>query len=166
MKSYSYILLAPALVGLFLATGCSKPEEMSTTPADLPPRREMPKPEVQATTQAVTTAVQQASAQVQTQAAAVQATAQKAATDAQAQAANLTSKTQSVIDSIKSLLAQKKWSEALKALNDLAATKLTPEQQATVDALKQQAVKLGQEAASSKVAEQGGKAVNDLLPKK
>ena len=116
--------------------------------------------------QAQTQAVQTAAAQVQAQTQAVQTAAQSALADTQPAAAGITSKTQAMIEDVKKLLSQTNWSGALKTLTDLAATKLTPEQQATVDSLKQQALKMGQDAAAAKVTDQGTRAINNLLPKK
>jgi glycerol-3-phosphate O-acyltransferase len=56
---------------------------------------------------------------------------------------------QSQIDKVKSLLADKKYAEALTALKELAAMKLTPDQQMMVDGLKAQVEKAMQAEATS-----------------
>jgi hypothetical protein len=167
MKLHTYAVLTSMVGGWLLATGCSKPEQATAPPAvEVQKTPPVVAPDMNAATQAVATAVAQTAAQVQTQTQAVQNAAQSALTDAQPAAAGITSKTQSTIDDVKKLLAQTNWSGALAMLSNLAATKLTPEQQATVDSLKQQAVKLGQDAAAAKVTDQGNRAINNLLPKK
>jgi cytochrome bd-type quinol oxidase subunit 1 len=56
---------------------------------------------------------------------------------------------QSQIDKVKSLLADKKYTEALTALKELSAMKLTPDQQTMVDGLKAQVEKAMQADATS-----------------
>ena len=56
---------------------------------------------------------------------------------------------QSQIDKVKSLLADKKYTEALTALKELSAMKLTPDQQTMVDGLKAQVEKAMQAEATS-----------------
>jgi hypothetical protein len=167
MKIHTYAVLALMVGSWLLATGCSKPEQATAPPAaEVQKTPQVVAPDMKAATQAIASAVDQTTAQVQAQTQAVQTAAQRALADAQPAAAGITSKTQSIIDDVKKLLAQSKWSEALKMLNDLAATKLTPEQQTTVDSLKQQALKLGQDAAAAQVTDPGTRAINNLLPKK
>lgn len=167
MKSYSFSIAILSLGGFLLAAGCSKPEETSAPPAaDLQKKADVVASEAKPAVEPPTPAVQQTSAQVDTQAVAAVAVAPAVVTNAPAQTEAITSKTQSSIDAIRKLLADKKWSEALKMVSDLAATQLTPEQQASVDALKQQALKLGQEEAATKAADQGSKALGGLLQKK
>lgn len=56
---------------------------------------------------------------------------------------------QSQIDKVKSLLADKKYAEALTALKELSAMKLTPDQQTMVDGLKAQVERAMQAEATS-----------------
>jgi hypothetical protein len=56
---------------------------------------------------------------------------------------------QSQIDKVKSLLADNKYAEALTALKELSAMKLTPDQQTMVDGLKAQVEKAMQAQATS-----------------
>ena len=167
MKLHTYAVLVSMAGGWLLATGCSKPEQTTAPPAvEVQKTPPAVAPDMNAATQAVATAVDQTATQVQTLTQAVQNAAQSALTDAQPAAAGITSKSQSRIEDGKKLLAQTNWSGALSMLSNLAATKLTPEQQATVDSLKQQALKMGQDAAAAKVTDQGTRAINNLLPKK
>jgi len=165
MKLNSYYTLPVLVGGLLFLAGCGKSEQASAPTPPEPPKAVEPAAPVIAAADAAAPAVPQAAAQAQTQVVAAPAAVEKPAADAQVQASSLTSKTQTTIDQVKKLLADKNWSEALKALNDLAAAKLTPEQQATIESLKQQALKMGQEAAAAKLTEQGSKAVGDLLKK-
>ncbi|MBN2505884.1 MAG: hypothetical protein JXQ71_04245, partial [Verrucomicrobia bacterium] len=70
---------------------------------------------------------------------------------------------QGVIDNAKNLIGQKKYSEALKTLGDLANVKLTPEQQATVDNLTQAAQKLAARSATEKAAAGAAQSISDAL---
>lgn len=92
--------------------------------------------------------------------------ARKAAADAQAQVAATAAKVASLIDTAKKLTSENKWAEALKILNDLAAAKLTPQQQAVVDSLKEQANKELKAAAAKKATDEAAKAVGGLLKPK
>ena len=181
MKLHTYAVLVSMAGGWLLVTGCSKPEQTTAPPAvEVQKTPPAVAPDMNAATQAVATAVDQTAAQVQTltqavqtaaaqvsaQTQAVQSAAQSALADAQPAAAGITSKSQSMIEDVKKLLAQTNWSGALSMLSNLAASTLTPEQQATVDSLKQQALKMGQDAAAAKVTDQGTRAINNLLPKK
>jgi hypothetical protein len=173
MKTTSLFLLSLCVASLGVTVGCSKQESappvvQTETPAATEAKKatdtaaaDMQK----AADKAAADAKEQAdkvAADAKAQAATAQATADKAAADAQAQSASLTSKTQSLIERVKALLAEKKPAEAMTALSELATAKLTPEQQATVNSLKQQAQALMQEAAAGKASD----AVGGLLNKK
>jgi Spy/CpxP family protein refolding chaperone len=66
-----------------------------------------------------------------------------------------------LIERAKKLLADNKPADALRELQQLAAQKLTPEQQAKVKELMQQA-----QQSASKAADKAADAVNNLLNKK
>lgn len=89
--------------------------------------------------------------------------AKKAAADKQAEMLANVSKIQDLIDTARKLSSENKWSEAMKIINDLAAQKLTPEQQTIVDGLKQQAQKQIQQAAAKKATSEAEKAIGGLL---
>ena len=177
MKPNTYLTLTCA-VGLLFAAGCGKTEEVAVpaTPsvtATTEPAGTEVKKAVDATAAAADTAAAEAKAQADAAAEkaaadlkAAQNSANEAAAKAQADAATITSKAQSSIDAASKLVADGKWSEALKVLTELASLKLTPEQQATVDKLTQQAQKLAQDAVTSQAADKGAKAVGDLFKKK
>jgi hypothetical protein len=74
-------------------------------------------------------------------------------------------KASAIIESAKKLTGENKWAEALKALEQLANYKLTPEQQTLVDGLKKQINAALQQAATQKAAGEAGKALNNLLKK-
>jgi hypothetical protein len=168
MKTLATLAITTTL--LALASGCSKQDQ------DQAPAVSAPRPSATAVTEdaknaagavqeqaaGVQKSVTGAIAEVKDQAAAVKDTAAQAASDAQTA---LTSKAQSMLESAQKLIAEKNWTAALKTLGDLGGLKLSPEQQATLASLKEQAQKLAQEAASSKVANQAEKAVGDLLKK-
>ncbi len=164
---YQRILLSACTVAFCLMAGCSKTEESAPAPAAVEPPKP-PEPPVAATPApkpaepAVATVVQQANEQ----AAAAQKAVQPAAAAVQEQAAAITSKAQSLIDQIRKQIADGKWSDALKSLGEVSALKLTPEQQATVDSLKQQAQTMAQQAATSSAVDKGSKALGDMLKKK
>ena len=174
MKSLSRILTLSSVALLTLSFGCSK-QEPSTPPAasqapspfdkaaaDLKKAADTAQPQAAAVQAAADKTVVDAQAQV----AAASATVTNAVPDAQAPATTtVTSQTQSIIDTIKKLLADNKPADALKMIQDLAAAKLTPEQQTTVDALKTQAQALMQNAAKAKITDKAADAVGGLLKK-
>lgn len=87
-------------------------------------------------------------------------------TNAQAQATALQSQAQGLLDQAKTLVAQKKWSEALALLNQLGGQSLTSEQKTLVQTLKDQAQKAIEAATKAKVTEEAAKAVGGLVPPK
>lgn len=100
------------------------------------------------------------------QAEATKQAAAKAAADKQAQLITTVSKVQGLIETAKKLSGENKWAEALKIVNDLAAQKLTPEQQTIVDSLKQQAQKQAEAAVAKKATDEAEKAIGGLLKPK
>jgi hypothetical protein len=167
-----------ALLACALVTGCNQQDQSSSTPVS----QETKEQAAQRTTltQAVQTvatdvnkaadataqAAQNTAAVAQKEATAAAEALKPAATDIQTQAAALTAKAQSSIDAAKKLVSEGKWAEALQALQQLVGAKVTPEQQSLIDTLKAEAQKLGQQAAASKAAESGQKALGNLLQKK
>jgi hypothetical protein len=93
--------------------------------------------------------------------------AEKTAADKLAQtaaaAAQEKGRIQSLIDTAKNLTGQNKYAEALKLLGELANLKLTPEQQALVDGLKQTAQRQAAQGATDKAAAGASKAIGDAL---
>jgi len=115
-------------------------------------------------------AAELAKAEAMKQAAAEKLAAEKAAAEkiaaeklAQPAAATAQGRIQSLIDTAKSLTGQNKYAEALKVIGELANLKLTPEQQALVDGLKQTAQKQAAQAATDKAAADASKAIGDAL---
>ena len=148
---------------IVLATGCGQKEEIPAPAASAPQK---------STVNAATDNRKAADADKAVQALnetadAARKSAAKVAADAQSQLAGATSKVQSLIDTARKLSGENKWTEALNILNQLASQRLTPEQQAVVDGIKQQAQKQAEEAVAKKAAAEAAKAVGGLLnPKK
>jgi hypothetical protein len=67
---------------------------------------------------------------------------------------------QELIDKTKSLVAEKKYTEALSSLGDLSKMKLTPQQQTWMDEIKAQI----QKAMASQAAPDATKTVSDAIP--
>lgn len=139
--------------GLMLAIGCSKKEE---APAPPPPSAAAPANAIQKaadTAKAQTEVVKDAAAEV------------AATTQGQAEAAS--SKVRDLTEQARKLLGENKPSDALSLLNQLTALKLTPEQQALVQSLKEQAQKAIEAALKTKASDEATKAVGGLVqPKK
>jgi hypothetical protein len=76
-------------------------------------------------------------------------------------AAAATTEAQGLIDKVKSLIAEKKYTEAMNVLKELTALKLTPDQQKIVDDLKAQIKNALQAQATSEAT----KSVGGLLGK-
>lgn len=145
-------------VALLLAIGCSR-QEPAQSAGPAPSQEEIAAKivaEVKAKTNVAPAAPAPAAAVTES---APAAPAQPAPSAAPVE--SVTSKSQTLIDAATKLISEKKWDEALKTLTELTSLKLTPEQQKTVDALKQQAQALAQSAATDKAA----KSVTDLLKK-
>lgn len=189
MKNITIAALALGGVLVFCA-GCGKNESVTPpTAKDSPPSAEATTAQSQiADTEKTAKAAQAAEAQKQAEAAkvadaakaealklqaeaekqaATKAAAEKTATDKLAQtaaaAAQETSRIQNLIASAKNLTGQNKYAEALKILGELANLKLTPEQQALVDGLKQTAEKQAAQAVADKAATSASKAIGDVL---
>lgn len=172
-------IAALALGGvLVFCAGCGKNEEVAPPAAkDSPPSAGATTAQSQiADTEKTAKAAQAADAakaealklqaeaekQAATKAAAEKTAAEKLAQTAAA-AAQETSRIQSLIASAKNLTGQNKYAEALKILGELANLKLTPEQQALVDGLKQTAEKQAAQAVADKAAAGASKAIGDVL---
>ena len=68
-----------------------------------------------------------------------------------------------LIESAKNLTGQNKYAEALNILGQLSNLKLTPEQQAVVDGLKNQAQNQAQQALTDKAAAEAQKALGNAF---
>ena len=123
MKAHITSLALSAVALSLLATGCGKQETKAPAPAAPAP--------VAATAP---------------DAKAVQATAEKMMDQGKAAAgqlsADLSKQAQGMIDKAKGLIGEKKYQEALTSLQQLAVSKITPEQKKTVDDLIAQVQKL------------------------
>ena len=149
MNMKANILATGACCALLLATvGCGK-QESQTTPAT------PSSPSASSTTRDTRSAMGAATAQATQAVAEVAADTQKAAAAGAADAAKLA---ESTIDSIKKLVGENKYQEALTALQQAAKLQLTPAQKKTVDDLTAQVQKL--------LATDPAKAVGGLLPPK
>jgi hypothetical protein len=147
MKSKTLIpVFAACALAVFFA-GCGKTEEPAP-PAAATPR---------AADQASQSLKQTADAVAQ-QAATASEAAKKAAAQVSEQVSAATAQAQSLIDQLKKLISENKLTEAGDLLNKLTQIKLTPEQQAIVDNLKQQIQKMAKSA-----TEQGSKALDSLV---
>jgi len=104
-----------------------------------------------------------AAGEVQKAAETVKTTTEKAVADATKQVesatASATAKAQAVIDQAKALVSDKKYQEAMSALQGLAGMALTPEQQKLVDDLKATI----QTALTGQATKQGTSALGNLL---
>ena len=125
MKAHLTSLALGAVALSLLATGCGKQETKAPAPAAPAPA---------------------AAAATAPDAKAVQATAEKMIDQGKAAAgqlsADLSKQAQGMIDKAKGLIGEKKYQEALTSLQQLAVSKITPEQKKTVDDLIAQVQKL------------------------
>ena len=116
---------------------------------------------VQAQTEVVKKAAEETTATVRTEVVAQQTAVQQAAKE---QAATVDSKVQAVIAIAQQLYAEGKFQDAFTSLNGLVATQLSPENQATVQKLKEQIQTALQGAATA--TDKANKAVGGLLQTK
>jgi thioredoxin-like negative regulator of GroEL len=142
------VIVSVCAVALFAA--CSKKEE--TTP------RAATASETQKST---ATMVDEVKKQADTVAANANATAADAVKQVEAAKDSAVDKVNAVIEKAKTLIAETKYEDASKLLQQLAAQQLTPEQQKLVDDLKAQI----QKALSSKATSDAAGAVGNLLKK-
>jgi hypothetical protein len=136
-------------VVLFFTAGCSKQQQpagdntQTTTPAasEAPKSAEAPNPaaEVGAEAQKAVEATTAATAQAKTAAATAAQRLAGATTNMGGNAvAAADSQVQALIEKAKGLMADQKYKDALKTVQQLAALRLTPEQRRLVDGLKEQ----------------------------
>lgn len=151
-------LLALALCGVTLVlSACSKTEE------SVPPTAGNEQKPVEPAVSAMPTAITNAATVVREQAGQVKATAETAATNAvtqvQAVTAPAQSQAQALIDRVKALVAEKKYTEALSSLKEVSNLQLTPTQQTLVDQLKAQI----QKAMATQATPDAAKSVGGML---
>lgn len=145
--------ICAALLAVGLNTGCSKNESSSSTAGDA----------VDSSRKAVGDAV----SGVKDTAVEVKQAAEKAVGDVKQQASDVAAaadtQVKALVEQAKSLIAEKKYPEALTLVKDkLSALKLTAEQQTMVDSLKAQI----QKAMASVSGSDASKAASDLLKPK
>ena len=156
MNMKSNILAAGTCGLLLLATvGCGKQDSPAAPATPSSPSASSATRDARSAMGAATAQATQAVAQVAQAADKVAADAQKAAAAGAADAAKLA---ESTIDSIKKLVGENKYQEALTALQEAAKLQLTPAQKKTVDDLTAQVQKL--------LVTDPAKAVGGLLPPK
>lgn len=163
MKTITTLALLTACGSLALSTGCGSNETASApapdkaaTTATAPAGKSA---EAAATTAAADTTKQQADA--------AKMAAEQMAADKLAQmnsaAAQESQRVQGLIDSVKQLSGQNKFAEALKMLAELSKSKLTPDQQAMVDSLKQATEKQAAQAMTDKAGAGAASAIGGAL---
>jgi hypothetical protein len=182
MKNKSLVLALAAFTLVALSTGCNKQETATpVAPVEQTKTPDQPAADTQKAAEAVKAADAQkeAEAAAQKQAAADKAdqalkqeaaeklAAEQVAAAKQSQLAAGGAKVQGMIDTAKSLAGEKRWTEVLKVLAQLAGEKLSPAQQTIVESLKSDAEKQAGAAVADKAAAGAGNAIGGLLqPKK
>jgi hypothetical protein len=163
MKKFLTRFTVPVLGATLLLNGCNKTEEPAapgvtqTTPApSTPTPAAAPVPEPPKATE-VKAAVDATVTEPAKAAETVVATPPTPAVPATPDVA-----TQSLLERIKALIAEKKYAEALSALSEVSTASLTADQQKLVEQLKVQA----QNALARQSADQGLKSVGGLLDQK
>lgn len=132
--------------------GCGKQE--SQTP-----------PAVSESRPSVEKAVSDAQKQAESQKATAQSTAAEAEKAVGDAAATASSQAQGMIDKVKTLIAEKKYNDAMTTIKELSALKLTPEQQKLVDDLKAQVQKALTSSAAEDATKKASEAAGGLLGK-
>ena len=166
MKTNRIAIVASVLSMLLSAVGCSKQEEGAAPAAEtttsisetLKENAAKVGETVQAQTEAVKKAAEETAATVRTEVTAQQTAVQQAVSE---QAATVESKVKEVMAKAQQLYSEGKFQDALTSLNSLAATQLSPENQATVQKLKEQIQSALQSAATA--TDKANKAVGNLL---
>lgn len=158
MKTTRSFLTALALLPL-LGSGCNKNQDSATQapPPAMPAASQAQQPQ-----QAAAETVKKAEQAVQAQKPAAEQAANHAAAQSNLAMDVAKAQAQALIDQAQKLVTGTKYDEAANILKQLAAMKLTPDQQKLVSDL-QGAV---QKALASKAAADGAKAVGDLFKKK
>lgn len=151
MKTNLYLAVVSGACGLCLltTTGCGK-QDSSAAPATPPTTPSSTASQVRSAADNVATQATQAAADVKATAdktiAETQKAAQQVAADSQKAVASATDQAakaaESTIATIKQLIGDKKYKEALTSLQQAAKLQLTPEQKKTVDDLLAQVQKL------------------------
>jgi len=145
-----YTLLALTVCGTaLLLSACSKKEEPSAPTAS----------DAQKSAGSIADEAQKQAANVK---AAAETAAAEAKKQAEAAAAAAQSQAQGLMDRAKSLMAEKKYTEALGSLNELSKLQLTADQQKWLDDMKAQI----QKAIAGQATSDATKSVGDLVPKK
>lgn len=166
MKTITTLALLTACGSLALSTGCGS-NETASAPAPDKAATTATAPAGKSAEAAATTAATAAADTTKQQADAAKMAAEQMAADKLAQmnsaAAQESQRVQGLIDSVKQLSGQNKFAEALKMLAELSKSKLTPDQQAMVDSLKQATEKQAAQAMTDKAGAGAASAIGGAL---